>query len=213
VLAVIPIDVQGLDAIVGPKLASAVRTRLATPDEAPVFRERVATIEAHVGVPITVVATHGALSLECVCKPDPSATDADASRWQSEAAMHGHVVFAQAEPTQCAAGTVIVGDWSSGTSHTAALMTIGDVLRCSFGGDATAKSPPGEQFVHGLTASVTLVPRNGDGFGADVWLEWDGEANDALAKWLDSAPPQVTVRGSLGWIASASAAVAPSGGG
>ena len=92
-------------------------------------------------------------------------------------------------------------------------MLVGDVLRCSFGGDVTATSTAAEQFVHGLTASVTLMPRNGDGFGADVWLEWNGEVTDALAKWLDSAPPQVSVRGSLGWIASAVGSVAPSGGG
>jgi hypothetical protein len=220
VLAVTTIDVAGLDAIVGPKLASAIRARLAAPDTTPVFRERVSTIEAHAGVPIAVVATHGALTLACVCAAEPPASTADvvpaappASHWQSESAMQGHVVFGQAEPTQCAAGTSIIGDWSSGTSHVAAVMSVGDVLRCSFGGGATAESPSAEQFVHGLTASVCIVPRNGDGFGADVWLEWNGDVNEGLAKWLESAPPQVSCRGTLGWVASAAAVASQGAGG
>ena len=220
VLAVSPIDVAGLDAIVGPKLASAVRARLAAPDTTPVFRERVATIEAHAGVTITVLATHGTLTLECVSAaetPIPVADTANVAptntRWRAESAMQGHVVFGQADPTQCAAGTSIIGDWSSGASHVAPVMSVGDVLRCAFGGNATAESPSAEQFVHGLAASVCIVPRNGDGFGADVWLEWNGDVTEALAKWLESAPPQVSCRGTLGWVATAAAVAGQGAGG
>ena len=127
--------------------------------------------------------------------------------------MHGHVVLDGAAPVQCAAGTTTVGDGPSDATRTESVIAFGDVLRCSFGAVATTESTPSERFVQGLTASVTIVPRNGDGFGADVWLQWNGPVDEALLAWLDRAPPELRCRGSLGWMAPRAAVAAARGGG
>ena len=212
VVAVAPITVDAASiAAAVEKLAPAIRARLATPADGPVLRERLTTIEAVAGFTLAIVATHGTLAVDCEYQAPPAVgderlaeTSLPTTRWSVETVMHGHAALTQTPVGQCAAGTVQVNNGAGPLYGTTVVMSSAAVLRC-VAENASADDAPPIAFFRGLTGSVVIVPRNGDGFGADVWLEWNGTPRDDVAAWLEGVKPAVRCRGMLGWSAQRAA--------
>jgi hypothetical protein len=189
-------------ALLGDKLAAALRARAAAPAEGPVLRERLATREVLVGLQFRSVATHATLTLAVGFPAAGSSGDAQPAAGavcRVEASAHGHAISGESSVSQCSAGMAAVWDPLSGTARSAPTFAPEDVLRCSAVAGVPTDADSRLVFLAGLSVALRLARRNGDGFAIDAWLEWNGEPSEALATWMETSPPTVQWDASLGW--------------
>ncbi|MGQ0641885.1 MAG: hypothetical protein ACT4P6_14135 [Gemmatimonadaceae bacterium] len=189
------------------RLASALRARSVAPGEGPVFTERLTAAEVHAGITLLAVGADATARVDlAILSPPaegPTAVTMPDATWRLDTSGHGQgVVAADGSISQFGAGLSALSGPAGQGRCTAAGFTDTGILRCAVAdaprtnGDALLQS-----FIGGLGLTLRLAPRNGDGFAIDAILDWNGQASQELASWIERPGTGITCEARIGWTA------------
>lgn len=185
------------------RIAAAVRARASAPAEGAVARESLGTGEAHAGVvlrSLAIVAT-AELSVSVGAASAPDATAAARQEWRVRASGSGHVAVADdGSFGQVGAGTATFTA-PGGGDVTRPVFASDAALRCAAAGATPSDDALRDAWLAGLALDLRALTRNGDGFGVDAVLEWNGTATPELADWIEASVTGVSWSARLGWSA------------
>ena len=207
-LGVVEMPSTIVDAAVITRFAGAVRARVATPGEGAVFSERLAGAEALAGFTIQSVAVDATARVMLTLGPPASETTAGAAEpnvtWRIDASGHGQAVVADdGSFSQFGAGLSALSGPAGQGRCAAGSFTDTGILRSAV---ADAPRTNGDALLHaflgGLGFMLRLVPRNGDGFGIDTIVDWNGLPSEEIAAWIEQNGGRLTWHARLGWTAS-----------
>jgi hypothetical protein len=198
------------------RLTSAVRARAATPGEGSLFTERLGSAEALAGFAILSVATDAtARMMLTLAAGSPEAPPS--AIWRLDASGHGQAVAAaDGSISQFGAGLSALSGPAGQGRCAAGSFTDTGILRSAV---ADAPRTNGDALLHaflgGFGFTLRLMPRNGDGFGIDAIMDWNGPPSEEIATWIEQNAEHLTWQARVGWTASghmiAPAPGAPSG--
>jgi len=188
----------GIDRAVVERMASAIRAGVTS--GAPVaFTERLRSEEAFAGVVIASLALDVAARLWS--KPADDGGGAASSWWRAEAAGHGQARVNDDGAFTQFGSAVSSCSWSSGQSDGRASFTRDAAFSLRSGVPVSAEATAGDAWLAGLRLALRCAPRNGDGFAIDASLEWEGQASDAIAAWLEAWTGSMQWMAEGGWTA------------
>ncbi|HYN82264.1 MAG TPA: hypothetical protein VES88_12230 [Gemmatimonadaceae bacterium] len=181
-----------VDRSVTARMASAMRAGASA--GAPVASsERLASQEVLAGIAIATISIDAVARL--AASPSADGEPGAGDWWRSESAGHGQGHVGDDGSIPQFGASMSTCHWPSGNAYGGATFAANALLTVKPAVPGSPDELARDAWLAGLRLVLRCVPRNGDGFAIDAFLEWEGQGNETIAAWLE------TWTGTLQWMA------------